>query len=367
MRRNILLLFLLCFVAGVYADDSSQYRYVKKHYLYQKGDEINVIDVDLEWPVMLSGSEHPVLQRYLCDSLFRVHGEGLEDGLARMLEELGQPVTEQFKSIPDDRKFCYVDCRLERMGYEPGRFASFRLSYHCAPEQLSSQRADSLQYLITYDMVNQRVMTMAELFNLDKVRYGGLMNVVSDAIARQIGWNALYNAQGFSLDDACLLDDRALLEMGYIGMDETVPFTMQVPVKKIRNVLNRGPKKMLSAKLQPTSSVIRLDSIDHIYNKVDSLPQFKEGGRALNSYISQNMKLPESELQHTSGGRIMVYFVVGSNGETRDFRIMESLSPVVDREVVRVLRLMPRWKPAKLNGKSVDYLYRLPIELNLNQ
>lgn len=64
-------------------------------------------------------------------------------------------------------------------------------------------------------------------------------------------------------------------------------------------------------------------------------------------------------------GRVTCQFVVDSDGQVRDVQVVRSLDPYCDKEAVRVLLSLPRWKPGRQNGKAVSVKYTLPIVFRL--
>jgi hypothetical protein len=63
--------------------------------------------------------------------------------------------------------------------------------------------------------------------------------------------------------------------------------------------------------------------------------------------------------------KIYAQFVVEIDGSITDIVILRGAHPAIDREVKRVLRAMPAWKPAKLNGKKVRSRFTVPIWVEL--
>jgi len=64
-------------------------------------------------------------------------------------------------------------------------------------------------------------------------------------------------------------------------------------------------------------------------------------------------------------GKVFVTFVINKNGEPVNFRIAKSVDPLLDREAIRVLQLMPNWKPGTQRGNPVSVEYTVPINFQL--
>ncbi|MCD8739966.1 energy transducer TonB [Mucilaginibacter roseus] len=60
-------------------------------------------------------------------------------------------------------------------------------------------------------------------------------------------------------------------------------------------------------------------------------------------------------------GLVEVSFVIEKDGSTNEFRAVKSLSEDADQEAIRVLRKMPKWKPAMQNGEPVRFAFTMPV------
>ncbi len=109
-------------------------------------------------------------------------------------------------------------------------------------------------------------------------------------------------------------------------------------------------------------SVIKSDSV---YKFVDVNPAFPGGQDSLVAFISRNIKYPEKARKDSTVGQVIVQFVVDEKGNVIDPKILKSLSPECDAEVIRVLLKMPSWHPGKIKGKKVKSLFTLPVRFSL--
>ena len=91
---------------------------------------------------------------------------------------------------------------------------------------------------------------------------------------------------------------------------------------------------------------------------VDKVAEFPGGMSALMNFLKENIKYPEGS---SATGRVIVRFVVEANGSIGDVEIVRSVSPELDAEAERVVKLMPRWTPGEVNGKPVASYFNLPV------
>ena len=102
-----------------------------------------------------------------------------------------------------------------------------------------------------------------------------------------------------------------------------------------------------------------------LYN-VEKWPEFPGGEQALFAFFSDNLKYTSSAREINLEGIVYVNFVVWKDGSIRDVKILRGLGAGLDEEVIRVVGLMPKWKPGFQNGRNVSVIYNLPVKFKLN-
>lgn len=90
-----------------------------------------------------------------------------------------------------------------------------------------------------------------------------------------------------------------------------------------------------------------------------TLPEFPGGTQALLNFIHENLKYPNNDICVT--GRVTVQFTVKENGSIANVRVIRGIHPDFDKEALRVIDMMPKWKPGTKQGKAADIEYTLPI------
>lgn len=97
-------------------------------------------------------------------------------------------------------------------------------------------------------------------------------------------------------------------------------------------------------------------------DKVEVMPEFKGGNKAMMEFLMMNMKYPESAVKAKQQGKAVVGFVVKKDGTVSDVYIEKSTGyDVLDNEAMRVVKSMPAWEPGKQKGKPVDVKFFVPI------
>jgi TonB family protein len=106
----------------------------------------------------------------------------------------------------------------------------------------------------------------------------------------------------------------------------------------------------------------RTDEISNsFFTIVEEMPQFPGGDSKRFNFFSQNLQYPQLAVENGIEGTVYVSFVVRSDGEITDVKILRGIGGGCDEEALRVISTMPRWIPGKQNGKRVAVLYTMPI------
>ena len=104
--------------------------------------------------------------------------------------------------------------------------------------------------------------------------------------------------------------------------------------------------------------------VGEIYGSADINPQFPGGDRAMQEFIKANLHYPEIARSMNITGAIHIYFVIQSDGTVKDVKVIKGLQPDLDKETVRVIWLMPPWKPGIRGGVPVNVRCIIPITVS---
>ncbi|MBR5935821.1 MAG: TonB family protein [Bacteroidaceae bacterium] len=102
------------------------------------------------------------------------------------------------------------------------------------------------------------------------------------------------------------------------------------------------------------------------YMVVEDFPEFPGGNEALLEFLRRNIMYPTIARENNIQGRVIVTFVVNRDGSISDAEVVKGVSPVLDREALRVISTMPHWKPGMQRGKPVRVKYTVPVNFRLN-
>lgn len=107
-----------------------------------------------------------------------------------------------------------------------------------------------------------------------------------------------------------------------------------------------------------------LSGSSDIYYSVEVMPQFPGGPSAMQRFISDNVRYPAEAIKRGAAGTIRISFHILKDGYVDKVFVLKGLDPMLDAEAIRVIRLMPKWKPAFHHGKPVEIICSIPITFN---
>lgn len=99
-----------------------------------------------------------------------------------------------------------------------------------------------------------------------------------------------------------------------------------------------------------------------VFTIVEEQPQFPGGLQALQKFIADSIRYPEEAKKAGIQGRAIVTFIVEKDGSLSNFKIIRSTkNDLLDKEAIRVIKSMPKWKPGKSSGSLVRVNFTLPV------
>ena len=116
----------------------------------------------------------------------------------------------------------------------------------------------------------------------------------------------------------------------------------------------------------PVEAPVEEEEEEVVFVVVESMPEFPGGQQALFKYLSDNIKYPVIAQENGIQGRVICQFTVNKDGSIVDIEVVRSGGdPSLDKEAVRVIKTMPKWKPGKQRGKPVRVKFTVPVRFKL--
>lgn len=167
----------------------------------------------------------------------------------------------------------------------------------------------------------------------------------------------------------------------------------QIPITKPMEEIKKPKPKIVfeeikiidnSAKGDTTSSIFEADTstfipfkkveidttdVEEVMEewKLDRKCEFKGGDEALMKWLKSNIKYPKEAVEMGIEGKVYVQFVINKSGDITDITLMKSTDELLDKEALRVVSIMPSWKPGIIKNKAVSSIKILPINFVLGR
>lgn len=366
--KRLFFVLLSCFCAYHVFASHNIIRYIDTTGLYRNGADLWLVKENFEWPLILSNAEVAPLQKLLAEYLYGVEANSYTEGRKTFYTALGEPID----SMPDDDTIRrhYLTLKLLELWLESDRYITLYLERQETDGE--GKTIEMKHRYITYDMQMGREVRQEDLFNQRRL-FGSLSDVY------RVPFEALLTAAAHVDDndysniyltkmpqEIALMGNSIVFDLGGSPQYNNIA---ALEINHLDEYLSRDGHKYLAQKSSPLADVSHLPRIlyegDSIYDIVDSVAQFPGGQKEMYNFLSQNIVYPELDALRHAEGRVIVSFCVEKDGSRSNYEVIKPLSPGLDRESVRVLRMMPNWKPATKNNHLVRNHITVPIVYKL--
>jgi len=106
---------------------------------------------------------------------------------------------------------------------------------------------------------------------------------------------------------------------------------------------------------------------DDVFMIVEQNPEYSGGEEECQKFIENNLVYPKEAKEKEIEGTVYVGFVVEKDGTLSDIRILRGIGGGCDEEAMRVVKMMPKWKPGKQRGTEVRVSYNMPVRFSLDK
>ena len=105
---------------------------------------------------------------------------------------------------------------------------------------------------------------------------------------------------------------------------------------------------------------------EEFFMVVENMPEFPGGDLGLMKFIQKNVRYPAIAKEYNITGKVYVSFIVDKQGSVTNVKIVRGVDKNLDAEALRVVSLLPKYKPGKQRGKAVRVMFTIPINFTLN-
>jgi len=143
-----------------------------------------------------------------------------------------------------------------------------------------------------------------------------------------------------------------------ISSDKVSDFTMKENPPKEGKISKKKEKELKKQKRIYPDTVF---SDKPIFIIVEEMPEYTGGQEALTEFINNNVKYPENAQKKGIQGKVFVQFVIEIDGSVSNVKVAKGVNPELDKEAIRVVESMPKWKPGKQRGELVRVSYLVVV------
>lgn len=380
IMKKVLIAILFVLTYSFTANAQNSIRYFKKHLLCQQGEAMNVLDFDVEWPEYIGGTTVDSLQVQLMKTLFSRVAPTWLQAMDEFVASYGDEVKKPLATLPDDDKFCYIDCKIREIGLWKNQFASFEVTIDCTPNKKSLCKEFHHSSMITYDVQKARCLTREEILRMSRITGNPTYSQQFSALLLKYAVSSLGEVPtSISIGRNIGIGDGYLV-IPYVAygndMEDYMDVMAYVPIQELNDFLSKEFAKRLV--LANSSEIIAKDKgegksllnqdsdLKNVYDTPDEKANFALPKYNLSTYVAQNFSLPPLAKLENASAKALASFVIEADGTINTVNILRPSSPSIDRELVNVIRLMPRWNPAKSHGKAVRSRQFLPLTVRLD-
>lgn len=147
-----------------------------------------------------------------------------------------------------------------------------------------------------------------------------------------------------------------------VEVKEVEPLTEEKAVPNVQTESEESTATTESESLAAVAPVILDENSEPVsFRVVEEPPEFPGGMVEFMKWLTRNLKYPPIARSQKIQGQVVVHFIVNKDGTITDMQVKKSAEASLDREALRVMGLMPKWKPGKMHGEVCRTLFAIPI------
>ena len=177
--------------------------------------------------------------------------------------------------------------------------------------------------------------------------------------------------------------DRSNYNLGDLNLDdmeeEIIPITRQEvkppppppPPPEIIEIVEDEVEIENEVEIEETDTdedeIIEIEEDDEeFFMVVENMPEFPGGDLGLMKFIQKNVRYPAIAKEYNITGKVYVSFIVDRQGKVTNVKIVRGVDKNLDAEALRVVSLLPKYRPGQQRGKAVRVMFTIPINFTLN-
>ena len=130
-------------------------------------------------------------------------------------------------------------------------------------------------------------------------------------------------------------------------------------------VIGDGQAVQKDANVTEALPQVTADKDTTVLRTVEQIPEFPGGIVQFMKWLTRNLRYPPQAKQQKIQGKVVVSFIVNKDGSISSPTVVKSVDPLLDMEALRVIKMMPRWKPGMEKGKVCRTMFAIPVNFVL--
>ncbi len=131
------------------------------------------------------------------------------------------------------------------------------------------------------------------------------------------------------------------------------------------NSLYAQTKETQQEAVPPQEPKKKENKSNEIFIVVENQPEYPGGVEAMEKFLSENIRYPIEAMKKGVQGRVITKFIINKDGSLSDIDIVRGVDSLLDAEAIRVIGMMPKWKPGTQKDKAVNVEFTLPVVFRL--
>jgi protein TonB len=126
-------------------------------------------------------------------------------------------------------------------------------------------------------------------------------------------------------------------------------------------VIGNGEAVAKNAEVTEALPQTPVEQDSDVLRTVEKLPEFPGGMVQFMKWLTRNLRYPQLAQQQKIQGKVVVSFIVNKDGSIASPKVEKSVDPNLDREALRVVKMMPKWTPGIMNEKPCRTMVAIPV------
>lgn len=211
----------------------------------------------------------------------------------------------------------------------------------------------------SYWIVNETKLNHEFIADQDMIKSCDKVTYQETLLANAFQTNSTLIGSTFSFSK---LKTRFMMMNNQKSQKKSWKFILTIPLVAI---VSLGFAFAKNSDLKPGKNALSFTEFNQTVKDPDVQPEYPGGMSELAKFIGDNLKYPESAKNEKIAGKVIISFMVDKNGYVKNVAIKQNLQKDCDAEALRVVKMLPKWKPGQKDGKAVNVEMILPISFSL--